>query len=213
MNNEDEIEYFGFVPISFVNEIRDEWISIIDETANELNKFSKNTASVAKTIIKKNFEKNFFIFETFVLRNIFCFPKKFKLERKVTDLRLDVDLQVVLDKHIKALEEEASMEAELLKLKGELEIEKYKTNEYEQLLKLENEIVMMSDEVNHLKNVLYETDEIYNNFVMNHPTNDDEYFKELMECKEIKNEIYKKERDSIYHRTQINNLKFINKFL
>ncbi|KAM0684895.1 hypothetical protein COBT_003897, partial [Conglomerata obtusa] len=108
MQSEDEIEFFNFVPAFFLNDLHEKLASYI----TNLNDPHLTLA----------FEKNFYIFETFALKNIFSFPNEFKLERKLTDKRFDIDIQSLLDAFMKIVDENKFLISEKIRLENQIEL-------------------------------------------------------------------------------------------
>lgn len=211
MNNAEEIEYLGFVPISFIKEIQDE---IHKKAKAELQECSfkgipnlKQNKKHAMDIISLSLSKNFFFFQNFAVKAIFSFPKSFSFERKITDLRCEAKIQKLVDEFLQIVEEEKYLRSETLRLEGEIETERFKCAQYRSLLKHEEdmsnaiqsieELQMLSNEAEKLCQVLMEKQLLQN---------DDE--REIIEFKSLRNEMYKKERDSLYSKASVESLMF-----
>lgn len=86
---EDEIEFFGFAPLYLLKNIEEELHNICKDDPDKL----------------KRLDHNYKIFEEYILQSCFSFPDTFSLERKLTDHRLDTNLQNDINEYVKLIEE------------------------------------------------------------------------------------------------------------
>ncbi|ORD94022.1 hypothetical protein ECANGB1_1256 [Enterospora canceri] len=82
----DEVEYFGFLPVSFTIELQDELEKILIESLD-------GQYAHLKPKMHEMFRRNLFLFSNFVLRNVLVFPAGFRWERRRSDKVVDVDLE------------------------------------------------------------------------------------------------------------------------
>ncbi|KAL6120504.1 hypothetical protein NUSPORA_02760 [Nucleospora cyclopteri] len=184
--NEEEIEYFGFIPASFTMELQNSLENALFDSFNDTNKYLKGP-------LEESFRKNIFLFNNFVLRNILKFPPDFKLERKVTD-------KVIKDDVNKKIAELRRIEGQLQKRKEQLHeaklqfIRNVNVNEgFRCLLKNYNDIITVNDTFKEVEELLYLCKNKYEEHSLKGSGLKEE-FKKLMEHKYMKNEYYQNER-------------------
>lgn len=215
MNSADEIEYFEFVPVSFVKEVHTEILKKIEQRIGDVvlhgacSSVNKKHASEA---VASSLSRNFFFFQNFVVKTVFAFPKDFNFERKVTDMRCEANLQKLVDELLQITEEEKYLRSETLRLEGEIEAEFFRTAQYERLLGGEKEITDAIKSARTLQETCEETLRMYQNFVEAQTGREDEE-KDMIEFKGLRNEMYRKERDDLYHKASLDVLMFYAKNL
>lgn len=211
MNNAEEIEYFGFVPISFIKEIQDEIHKKVKEELLECN--FKGVSSLKKNkkhamdIISLSLSKNFFFFQNFVVRAIFSFPKDFSFERKITDLRCEANMQKLVDEFLQIVEEEKYLRNETLRLEGEIETERFKRSQYQSLLKHEEDMLGAVHSTEELQKLSKDTEQLCQG-LMEKQLSQDGGEGEMIEFQSLRSEMYKKERDELYARASVELLMF-----
>ncbi|KAK1347920.1 hypothetical protein CWI37_0711p0050 [Hamiltosporidium tvaerminnensis] len=186
----DEIEFFGFIPSCFIKELKENII----QTLNENN---------ADEETLKLFEKNFYIFENFVLRNVFRFPVSFKFERKITDLRIEENVQKKINEYLMLVKEETNIIREKQILQNKLDIQKYKYNEYLQINKIEKEMDNLLDSSIKMVNYVQSVSEMRDTFLKSNCGKNNTDLYKMMEHKEIRNNVYKNELKELLEKANI----------
>ncbi|TBU05781.1 hypothetical protein CWI39_0623p0050 [Hamiltosporidium magnivora] len=186
----DEIEFFGFIPSCFIKELKENII----QTLNENN---------ADEETLKLFEKNFYIFENFVLRNVFRFPASFKFERKITDLRIEENVQKKINEYLRLVKEETSIIREKQILQNKLDIQKYKYNESLQINKIEKEMDNLLDSSIKMVNYVQSVSEMRDTFLKSNCGKNNTDLYKMMEHKEIRNNVYKNELKELLEKANI----------
>ncbi|TBU03988.1 hypothetical protein CWI36_0829p0010 [Hamiltosporidium magnivora] len=186
----DEIEFFGFIPSCFIKELKENII----QTLNENN---------ADEETLKLFEKNFYIFENFVLRNVFRFPVSFKFERKITDLRIEENVQKKINEYLRLVKEETSIIREKQIFQNKLDIQKYKYNEYLQINKIEKEMDNLLDSSIKMVNYVQSVSEMRDTFLKSNCGKNNTDLYKMMEHKEIRNNVYKNELKELLEKANI----------
>ncbi|KAM0675307.1 hypothetical protein GVAV_001132 [Gurleya vavrai] len=192
MQCEDEIEFFNFVPSFFLNDLHEK----LSEFINSLNNKKLSSA----------FEKNFYIFEIYALKNIFSFPEGFAIERKLTDKRLDVDLQKKVDSFIKTVEENHFLSSEKARLLDELEVGKFKTETLDDFLNSFSGIEEIVLEKNKLIDEKNKLEIKYKELTNNECRQNDSGIDLLLQNDCIKEEIYRKENEEFCKKIKFNEL-------
>ncbi|EPR79088.1 hypothetical protein SLOPH_892 [Spraguea lophii 42_110] len=132
-------------------------------------------------------DKYFLLFEEFALE-LFSF-KNFKWERKISDRLVDVDVLPLYN-----LKEEINfLENELFTINKQIKNNQKQIQEYKMLQseKLDEHL----DNIEELKNYIAYTDDIYKNYVTK--IIKDNKFSNLLQQKDIKREMHRKERDEL----------------
>lgn len=174
---EDLIEFFEFIPVNFVNELDTEITTLI---LSEL----KNDTQLIHELCKKNM----FIFKNFVLRNILSFPKSIKYERKKTDLVCE---DISFDLYNETINKQAQLITEIQAY--DIKIKKLETKN-----KNLNKILGYEKDIQETLVNIYSVKDKYSRlleYVNLHMfyKNDEENFNCLLEYREIRGEILKKE--------------------
>lgn len=196
MTLEDEIEFFGFIPEVFIKEMEDK---IKKEYENDKE-------------FLDSFVKSFPIFEEYVLQNCFTFPEKFLFERKITDKRIEISLQKILDEYAKIIDENKFIETENLRIKNEIEFYKYKIGQYKQILQIKRQYEELQEKNKELDNKICTIKNLYDDYMAINKENENslllltenEKFKEIKQKKdktEIESMIDFKNIDSILQNT------------
>ncbi|ELA48119.1 hypothetical protein VCUG_00357 [Vavraia culicis subsp. floridensis] len=205
MHFEDETEFFGFVPCSFLQELCSSLEETITHTINNAGLSATSKKQLCSYVLSE-FRKNFLIFENFSLQQIFTFPKDFSYERKITDLVVEDDIDAMMD--------------ELMKLKDEQEFYKNEARRYKKMIaNKEAEIAQMTCflenvEVNDLlsnseflKKLFVETKKAVGGKAYTISGKLSTKFNELMENKDIKSETKKKEINELYNIGTLEDIK------
>lgn len=207
-NNEDEIEYFGILPVAFTADLQES----LEESLKEIIQGNAACSQKVETHITEAFRKNIFIFNNFVLRNILKFPSNFKLERMITDKVIKADLNKLVEKINEKQKMIVDLQEMLVKKQNDLNIAINTKNGYENLLKDKQRYYDLVLGAREVKNFMKETKSIYERFQMNNGKKDNEFDK-LMEYKNIKNEFYKSERDKLFDVAGLETLDFFIKHI
>lgn len=206
-HNSDEIEYFEFLPISFTNELQEELQESLKDIVQNYHLHHK-----IQSYIQDSFKKNFFIFSNFVLRNILKFPDNFKLERKVTDKTICVDINEMgrnlIEKQKKILE----LSKTISELKSKINVQMNRNNGYKNLLKNKDKFNDLCTGAKEMKAFMRETNDLFEKYQSIGKRKEGE-FERLMEYKNIKNEYYKNERAKLLEIADFETLETLNKNL
>jgi hypothetical protein len=211
MENGEEIEYFGFIPVLFTTELREAMETTITSFGG-LEGLPRSRLNNLLALVKSMFSRNFYIYENFVLRNILSFPKTFKLERKRTDLRYDFDLQSLVDEYLALVDEEVLLNTEMVRVQGLIAIEEYKKKEYEKMMGHVLSLRKLVDGTLQLKSRLAAIRSSYHSF-SDGESHGRPKLNELMSHKEIRDEMYKKERDGLFSISSLECLENLNRRL
>ena len=205
MNNEDEIEYFEFLPKIFTTDLQE----ALEETLCDI---IAGLPPKIQTHITDSFYKKIFIFNNFVLRNILKFPSSFKLERKITDKFITTDVKQLIDNVNDLNDKIDAMKNKMKELNGKLEKEMIKNKLYKSLLSNKHDYTELCETTVEIKNFIKETNEMYDKYSMIGHKRESK-FNKLMEYKNIKSEYYKKERDRLFNIATIDMVEHMNKQL
>lgn len=190
LHNEDEIEYFGFLPVSFTLELTNE----LEKTLLESIENSKEY-SYLKQSLTKSFEKNMFLLSNFLLKNVFKFPKEFKWERMASDKIIEVDLESTVNEYKKLSEklqqkEEQLNDAKLDPIEAMNKYEGYKAT-FENREYWDNATALLEETEKEMALLQEE----YKNYSGNQ---NKEKIRRLLEHKNMKAEFYKNEKKRLY---------------
>lgn len=207
-NNGDEIEYFGFLPITFTTDLQES----LEEALKEI--FQTNTVFSQKveSHLMDSFKKNIFIFNNFVLRNILKFPTSFRLERRITDKLIKADTNKLLQRLQEKQKRLLELNKELRSKQESLRMVMDRKNGYSSLLKNKTMYEDMIFGAKEIKGFLKESTSLYENYqIANNRREGD--FDKLMEYKNIKSDYYRTERDRIFEVAGLDSLEYINKHM
>ncbi|AFN83308.1 hypothetical protein EROM_070570 [Encephalitozoon romaleae SJ-2008] len=210
MENEEEIEFFGFVPVTLVAELQSEIEGILRDGVEQLSFLDKRKAHRISGIVFESFRRNYFIFSNFVLRNILRFPPSFRLERKANDAVVTIDLQSITDELVNVLGEEDYYEAEVLRLKESIDIERYRLESYRSLLECSKPVNSLIESIMEAYSELENVTKLYDKMSMISGM-DDEDHNALLEYREIRSSLAKKERDDLLRIASEEVLMMMNK--
>lgn len=192
----DEIEFFGLVPVAFIAELQEEAEKILRESIERLSQLGRSRVQRMSSVLLESFKKNYFIFSNFVLRNIFRFPSTFRLERRASDLVVTADLQAITNDLVGSFEEEDYYKAEIQRLREELEVEMYRRDSYGSLLSCSDAVNSLVLGIRQVHEDFEAVRELYSKLTMINNADDDD-LNALLEYREIKNNLAKKERDDL----------------
>lgn len=205
LTNQDEIEYFGFLAVSFTTDLQEE----LQESLNDVFQ-SNHLHQKIQTYIAESFKKNFFIFNNFVLRNILKFPSNFRLERKITDKTIEADVSslahLLTEKQSRILE----LKNRIYQLQEKIIIQEDRCNGYKNLLENKGRFSDLCTGAKEIKHFLRETNELFEKYKTGSRRKDCE-FEKLMEYKNIKSEYYKIERNKLLEISDFETLEYFNK--
>ncbi len=192
-NLEDEIEFFGFLPITFTTDLQES----LEEAFHDVMQNNAPIHSRIQSQILEALKRNIFIFNNFILRNILKFPSHYKYERKSSDKVIQENIQDRL-KNLKLKQQELKkLVFERKELFLKLEIERNRNIAYKELLTNKNKYLEMIDAAKDIKKFLDETMKIYEEFkILNYGKNTE--FENLLEFKNIKNIYYKEEKNRLF---------------
>lgn len=129
MTLEETIEFFGFIPEQLLQDIEDDGIAHLQNDKLALERFLTN----------------FTIFKEYVTRHCFNFPENFSYERKITDKRLDVHLQKVIDECTQIRDETSFLIGEKKRIEYENILNEYKIKRYLKLVEDMKEVKKLKD--------------------------------------------------------------------
>jgi hypothetical protein len=196
MEYESEIEFFGFVPVTFVAELQEEAEKILEETVKQIAKLNRHKGQKISQILHQAFKKNFFIFSNFVLRNILKFPQTFRPDRKASDIVLSSDLQKLTDELAGGYDEEEQYKDEICKRRVAIGLEKYRRERYLELLGARERIQGLIDDLASLNSSFKDVSELCSRLaVISDPGDED--LNALLEYRVLKGELAKKERNDL----------------
>lgn len=207
LTNQDEIEYFGFLAVSFTTDLREE----LNECLNDIFQ-SSHLHQKLQSHITESFKKNFFIFNNFVLRNILKFPANFKLERKVTDKTIEADASAMILTLIEKQNRIVELKNQLYQIKGKIAVQENRRNGYKNLLENKGRFLDMCTGAKEIKHFLKETNELFEKCRTGVKRKDSE-FEKLMEYKNIKSEYYRTERQKLLEICDFDTLEYLNKII
>lgn len=196
MENVDEIEFFGFAPMTFVTELQGDIERVLREGIDGMSRVGRSKIQKVSDVLMESFRRNYFIFSNFVLGNIFKFPHTFRIERKVSDVVVTLDLQSITNELSNSFEEEEHYKVEVQKQKEELEVEKYRRDSYVSLLRCSDSVNDLLLDVKQVQEDLEAVKDLYNKLTMINNAGDED-LNMLLEYREIKNMLAKKERDEL----------------
>ncbi|KAF9763731.1 hypothetical protein NGRA_1087 [Nosema granulosis] len=202
MVDNGEIEFFEFMPTDFLNDLQ----TCIEET---ICKFVDSEFTFAKSAKRKKIKemlmesnkKNLFLFRNFVLKNILRFPPKFKMERKKTDyVSEDLNLEnyeLNINKLIDGYEY-------LHKLKLDKAVAEYENKQLKSILSNEADLREMGLCLLNLKDKHRRIQE----YVKKIPfcSLNDEDFNSLLEHRELRTEMLKKELERLQEAIDVDYL-------
>lgn len=205
--NEDEIEFFEFLPMSFTNELQE----ALQECLNDITQHYHLHHKI-QTYISDSFKKNLFIFSNFVLRNILKFPANFNLERKITDKTIQADISGMVAALRLKQEKILQLSAAIQELKRKTAIQKIRNDGYKNLLQNKVKFYDLCTGAREIKAFLKETSNLFEK-CQNIGKRRDCEFEKLMEYKNIKSEYYKNERAKLLEIADFEALENLNKFI
>ncbi|EJW03701.1 hypothetical protein EDEG_00189 [Edhazardia aedis USNM 41457] len=135
---EDEIEFFECVPSSFIDTFKEEMIEVLSKSIEK-----EDNQKLSKNELVSELQKNFVIFQNFILRNIFSLPGdgEFSLERKITDNYINENFEnQINESFVKTVEEINHLKKNLIKIENDIIVSKYHIDQLNKLL-VENNIL------------------------------------------------------------------------
>lgn len=205
--NEDEIEFFGFIPVSFTNELQEDLQEALNDIVHNFPLHHRIQAYILDA-----FRKNLFIFSNFVLRNILKFPPSFRLERKVTDKTIHTNVPALLGTLAVRQERISQLSTALNGLRTRLAYEQARADGYRKLLENKARFQDLCTGAREIKGFLRETGELFEKYQAIGRRRDGE-FERLMEYKNIKSEYYKNERGKLLEIADFEALEHLNKII
>lgn len=205
--NEDEVEFFGFLPITFTNELQEELLECLNDIVHQFHLHHK-----IQTYILDSFRKNMFIFSNFVLRNILKFPASFKLERKITDKTIQADASEFVSILQQKQEKLFQLRVQVQELKTKIAVQNMRSTGYQNLLQNKAKLYDLCTGAREIRTFLEETSDLYEKYRAIGKRRDCE-FEKLMEYKHIKSEYYKNERNKLLEIADFEVLESINKHI
>ncbi|KAI5176546.1 hypothetical protein PAEPH01_2346, partial [Pancytospora epiphaga] len=185
-NIEDEIEFFGFLPVTFTTDLQES----LEDTLREILQRNDIKSSKLRASFFDSLKKNIFIFNNFVLRNILKFPPGFKIERRITDLKIHGDasklVRAIEDAHNNAMklnEERACLREKMHELMC-------RNSAYKNLLRDHDKHMELSEAAREVRKYLKEVTAVYEQFKISACAKESN-FDSLMEYKDIKSDYYR----------------------
>lgn len=200
----DLIEFYGFTPYDFLANVYDD---LIDCLKTELEEFPKKEKNLMFPILEKSLNNNFKIFEIFTIKKVLEFPKGFSYERKITDLRSDVNIKEHKEKIHELMEERKQFEKKKTYLTKRLKMLELKNKNYETILESKMPLAEIIENIKHLKNTLdqIKAGSISKDMQM------DPILGELMTYKEVQDSIRNSHLESLREKGDLKSLIKFNK--
>ncbi|ADM11820.1 uncharacterized protein Eint_070560 [Encephalitozoon intestinalis ATCC 50506] len=196
MGSEEEIEFFGFAPVTLVSELQGEIEGILKEGIEKLSFLGKKKIHRMSGTILESFRRNYFIFSNFVLRNILRFPSSFQPERRVSDVVVTVDLQTITDDLMNVLESEDYYRAEIEGVRESIEVERYREEWYRSLLECSESVDGLARRITEVCLELENVTRLYSQMSMVSCIGDEDY-NTFLEYREVKSSLARNERDEL----------------
>lgn len=202
MVDNGELEFFEFLPSDFLNDLQssiDDIISKFVETEFAFAKAKKKKEILG--ILDTSAKKNLFLFRNFVLKNILCFPPKFNFDRKINYVE---EKQIDLSEYSKHVEKLQEAHTRLNQLRLRKAVAEYENKQLKEILTGENDLKEMSLCLLNLKDKFKKIQE----FVKKIPfcSLNDEDFNSLLEHRELRTEMFKKELERLQETVDIDYL-------
>lgn len=202
--NEDEIEYFGFLPVSFTAELQEG----LEDALKEVMQRNGPVPGKIQAQILDVLKRNIFIFNNFVLRNILKFPNGFRFERKVSDKVICEDVSQLTGLLADAQRQVVALKEEKAVIMAGIRIEENRAAGYAALLKGKERYHQMAEAAMEIKKFMRETRDIYDTLKITACTRDNE-FENLLEYKNIKNIYYKEEKMRLFDIASLETLSLL----
>ncbi|KAM0672147.1 hypothetical protein CWI42_080570 [Ordospora colligata] len=206
---EEETEFFGFVPASFISELQMEIENALNDGIAKLCEIRRGKMQRVSEVLLESFRKNYFIFSNFVLRNIVCFPDGFEMERKASEDVVVADMQQITDELMQSFLEEEMLRDEMNCLREDLEIEEYRKEMFEKILKCSEPVNDLVDNARATRDELEGIKQLQSRLRV-FGAGEDDGFSRLLEYREIKSSFAKKERDDLLKIGNIDVFAMIN---
>lgn len=202
MVDNGELEFFEFTPSDFLNDLQssiDEVISKFVDTEFGFAKAKKKKMILG--ILDSSAKKNLFLFRNFVLKNILCFPPKFNFDRKINYVE---EKQVDVSEYSKQIEKLSKAHTRLNQLILRKMLVEYENKQLKEILKGEDDLKEMSLCLLNLKDKFRKIQE----YVKRIPfcSLNDEDFNSLLEHRELRTEMFKKELEKLQESVDIDYL-------
>lgn len=198
----EEIEFFGFVPVTYVN-------NLIKNTTEKLEELLKEEDPLVKKEIMTALNKNFQIFEVYVLKSIFKFPESFSFERKITDYTCETDLNDLIVEYTRILEEEDYLKNEIAIKEKELEVKMIESKEYDILLDCEEELKGVVQKIQNMEDTSLEAEKSYKRLCQQ--TNSIVRKNHLTDCKDLKDAMWEREKCFLFENVSLSQIQFYNR--
>lgn len=198
----DEIEFYGFVPMAYVN-------NLIKKITEKTEQMVEKEDPIFKKQMMTALAKNFQIFEVYVLKSVFKFPEYFSFERKMTDFTCDSEIDSLLDELERILEEEEFLKNEINNKERELEVKALESKEYDVLLSCEENFNRVVKRIKEIENTCLETENSYKK--LNRQGNAIIKRNQLTEYKELKDAMWEKEKSLLFENLPLSQIIFYNK--
>jgi hypothetical protein len=192
MSDNGEIEFFEFVPTDFLNDLQTSIEDLICKFIDNEFSFIKSVKKKEiKSLLLESTKKNLFLFRNFVLKNIIHFPPKFVPERKEVDYIEENHIEPILREYFNMKNNLKDLKIQIKNEKENQKMLKYEKIQLENLLKNENELKETALCLLNLK----DKHKRLQDYVRKIPfySLDDENFKSLLEHRELRSEMLKKE--------------------
>lgn len=191
MHLEDEIEFFEFDPYDFLQKLPDALEESVKSTLDGI-KIAEKVKRELLAHFNDSLRKNYILFEDFCIPQIFTFPSDFVYERKVTDGKISREPESITQNISKLKDELDFHQSEIKRIKELNEQKKNEKNELEKLIE-HRDLQELISNAEFLKKLHKKTKHALGENAGNVPRQLSSQFTALLENKEIKTEMKKKE--------------------
>lgn len=191
MHFEDEMEFFETDPYTFLVKLLNTLLESVTATLDGINIPQKVKRELIASF-SDELQKNFFIFEDFCIDQIFTFPKDFFFERKIADYAFNENINQKIENLLKLKEEFKYIQEKMRKNNLEMIRTKHQIDKMNNFISNTDVNELMSN-TEFLKKLFKKTKNTLGSNKSGISTGLSYRFNELLENKEIKVEMKKKE--------------------
>lgn len=204
MQLEDEIEFFEFDPYGFLQKLPDALEESIKSTLDGINIPEKVKRELLAHFTEE-LRKNYILFEDFCIPQIFTFPNDFVYERKVSDLIVTENIDKIVENIAKLQDEYLYYQSELERTTESIKKKQQETKEMEDFLNNSDVNDLLSN-TEFLKKLYKKTKQAIGKNACSISTSMSAQFNDLIENKEIKTEMKKKEINELLNVAQLDDI-------
>ncbi|KAH9411157.1 hypothetical protein HK407_08g13020 [Ordospora pajunii] len=192
---EEEAEFFGFAPASFISELQMEIENVLADGISRLCELKRGKMQRMSDVLLESFRRNYFIFSNFVLRNIVCFPDGFEMERRASEEVVVADMQQITDELMASFLEEERQQEEFDGLREDLEVEEYRKEMFCKMMRCSEPVKELVQSIRATKDELEAIKQLQSRLGVFGAGDDG--FSRLLEYREIRSNFARKERDDL----------------